>query len=211
MGSALPFRIDRFGDEIETIKTFDVDSQRTLYPVRDVRLLPAREFPLDETRRARFRTRFREVFEGDPFPIAAVQGHQRAASCPAASSTTCRCSSMQLATFAEYLPENSVVALHGDVRGAVDHFWQDTESRWKLMRGDKARPLLPPHELFLPVDTFNGVLKPFRASASPRLPIPSRRTSTHRCDDCLRCKSSVAPTTRSPPSSARSRCSTAAC
>ncbi len=66
MGSALPYRLDLFGDEIETIRTFDVDTQRTLYPVRDVRLLPAREFPLDEAGRTRFRSRFREVFEGDP-------------------------------------------------------------------------------------------------------------------------------------------------
>jgi transcription-repair coupling factor (superfamily II helicase) len=66
MGSALPYRIDLFDNEIESIKTFDVDTQRTLYPVRDVRLLPAREFPLDEAGRTRFRSRFREVFEGDP-------------------------------------------------------------------------------------------------------------------------------------------------
>ena len=48
MGAALPYRLDLFGDEIETIKTFDADTQRTLYPMRDVRLLPAREFPIDE-------------------------------------------------------------------------------------------------------------------------------------------------------------------
>ena len=66
MGSALPYRLDLFDDDIESIKTFDVDTQRTLYPVPDVRLLPAREFPLDEAGRTRFRTRFREVFEGDP-------------------------------------------------------------------------------------------------------------------------------------------------
>ncbi len=66
MGSALPYRIDLFDDEIESIKTFDVDTQRTLYPVPNVRLLPAREFPLDDAGRTRFRSRFREVFEGDP-------------------------------------------------------------------------------------------------------------------------------------------------
>ncbi|HEY7787483.1 MAG TPA: transcription-repair coupling factor, partial [Casimicrobiaceae bacterium] len=66
MGAALPYRLDLFGDEIESIRTFDADSQRTLYPMRDVRLLPAREFPLDEAGRTRFRGRFREVFEGDP-------------------------------------------------------------------------------------------------------------------------------------------------
>jgi transcription-repair coupling factor (superfamily II helicase) len=66
MGSALPYRLDLFGDEIETIRTFDVDTQRTLYPVPEIRMLPAREFPLDERGRTRFRGRFREVFEGDP-------------------------------------------------------------------------------------------------------------------------------------------------
>ena len=66
MGSPLPYRLDLFGDDIESIKTFDVDTQRTLYPVPDIRLLPAREFPLDEAGRTRFRSRYREVFEGDP-------------------------------------------------------------------------------------------------------------------------------------------------
>src|SRR6476620_1020387 len=51
MGSALPYRIDLFGDDIESIKTFDVDTQRTLYPVPNVRMLPARAFPVDETGR----------------------------------------------------------------------------------------------------------------------------------------------------------------
>ena len=65
-GSQLPYRIDLDDDVIETIRSFDVDTQRTLYTVKDVRMLPAREFPLDEAGRARFRSRFREVFEGDP-------------------------------------------------------------------------------------------------------------------------------------------------
>ena len=66
MGSAQPYRLDLFDDEIESIKAFDVDTQRTLYPVPEIRLLPAREFPLDDKGRTRFRQRFREVFEGDP-------------------------------------------------------------------------------------------------------------------------------------------------
>ncbi len=66
MGSPLPYRIDLFDNQIESIRTFDVDSQRTVYPVPSVRLLPAREFPQDEAGRTRFRGRFREVFEGDP-------------------------------------------------------------------------------------------------------------------------------------------------
>src|SRR5574340_1562828 len=65
-GSVLPYRIDLFDDEIETIATFDVDTQRTLYPVPEIRMLPAREFPLDEKGQARFRQNFRDRFEGDP-------------------------------------------------------------------------------------------------------------------------------------------------
>ncbi len=66
MGSPLPYRIDLFDDEVDSIRAFDPDTQRSLYPVRDVRLLPGREFPFDEAARTAFRSRWRETFEGDP-------------------------------------------------------------------------------------------------------------------------------------------------
>jgi transcription-repair coupling factor (superfamily II helicase) len=160
MGSALPYRIDLFGDDIESIKTFDVDSQRTLYPVKDVRMLPAREFPLDEPARTRFRTRFREVFEGDPSksPLYKDISHGVV---PGGIEYYLPLFFEATATLFDYLPRDAVVALHGDVAGAIEHFWQDTDSRWKLLRGDKARPLLPPAALFLAPDEFNGLVKPF--------------------------------------------------
>ena len=66
MGSPVPYRVDLFDDEIDSIRTFDPDSQRSLYPVPEVRLLPGREFPMDDEARARFRSRWRELLEGDP-------------------------------------------------------------------------------------------------------------------------------------------------
>ena len=66
MGSALPYRLDLLDAEIESIRSFDPDTQRTLYKVAEISLLPAREFPLDEAGRNRFRSSFRETFEGDP-------------------------------------------------------------------------------------------------------------------------------------------------
>jgi transcription-repair coupling factor (superfamily II helicase) len=66
MGSLVPYRVDLFGDEVDSIRTFDPDSQRSLYPVPEVRLLPGREFPMDDDARAAFRTRWRERIEGDP-------------------------------------------------------------------------------------------------------------------------------------------------
>ncbi|HEX9718406.1 MAG TPA: transcription-repair coupling factor, partial [Ramlibacter sp.] len=66
MGSTVPYRVDLFDDEIDSIRTFDPDSQRSLYPVPEVRLLPGREFPMDDEARAKFRSRWRELLEGDP-------------------------------------------------------------------------------------------------------------------------------------------------
>jgi transcription-repair coupling factor (superfamily II helicase) len=189
MGSALPYRIDLFDNEIESIKTFDVDTQRTLYPVRDVRMLPAREFPLDDAGRTRFRSRFREVFEGDPSKSALYKDVSNGIVpggieyyLPLFFDTT--------ATLAEYLPHTAVVTLHGDVRGAIDRFWQDTESRYRLLRGDKARPLLPPTELFLAPDAFNGAIKPFArveiasGGGGPTRAVPSVQVE-RRADDPL--------------------------
>ncbi len=160
MGSPLPYRLDLFGDDIESIKTFDVDTQRTLYPVPDVRLLPAREFPLDEAGRTRFRSRYREAFEGDPSksPLYRDVSHGVA---PGGIEYYLPLFFEATATLADYLPSDAAVARVGDVAGAVARFWQDTEARYRLLRGDKARPLLPPPDVFLPEDAFNGALKRF--------------------------------------------------
>ena len=66
MGSAEPYRVDLFDDEIDSIRAFDPDTQRSLHTVPAVRLLPGREFPMDEAARAKFRSRWRELLEGDP-------------------------------------------------------------------------------------------------------------------------------------------------
>jgi transcription-repair coupling factor (superfamily II helicase) len=160
MGAALPYRLDLFGDEIESIKTFDADTQRTLYPMRDVRLLPAREFPLDDAGRTRFRGRYREVFEGDP-SRSTLYKDISAGVAPGGIEYYLPLFFDTTATFIDYFPRDSIVALHGDVDAAIERFWEDTDSRYRLMRGDKARPLLPPPQLFLPHDELRGALKAF--------------------------------------------------
>ena len=137
MGSQLPYRIDLFDQEIESIRTFDVDSQRTVYPVSTVRLLPAREFPLDDAGRARFRSRFREVFEGDPSRASLYKDISNGV-IPAGIEYYLPLFFQATATLADYLPSNSVALLHGDVASAIVHFWEDTEARYRLLRGDNA-------------------------------------------------------------------------
>jgi len=159
MGSALPYRLDLFGDEIESIRTFDADTQRSLYPVREVRLLPGREFPMDEAARTGFRGRWRERFEGDPSrsPIYRDIGNGIAAAgieyyLPLFFDST--------STLLDYLPDGTPLALVGDIDGAIGRFWMDTESRYRFLKSDRERPILEPTELFLSAEQFFTCIKP---------------------------------------------------
>jgi len=160
MGSPLPYRIDLFDDEIESIRTFDVDTQRSIYPVKEIRLLPAREFPLDDKGRSRFRTGFREKFEGDPTRCRLYQEISKG-NTPAGIEYYLPLFFEQTATLFDYLPEQSTLCLHGEIAPAISQFWQDTRPRYQLMRNDLDRPLLPPVDLFLPEDQFYGHLKSY--------------------------------------------------
>jgi transcription-repair coupling factor (superfamily II helicase) len=160
MGSTLPYRIDLFDEEIDSIRTFDVDTQRSIYKVGDVRLLPAREFPTDEQARTTFRTRFREAIEGDPTKSRIYKDISQGG-LPAGIEYYLPLFFEQTASLAEYLPEQAAVLLHGDVAAAVRKFWSDTESRFRLLSGDPDRPLLPPASLFLREDEFFGSIKRF--------------------------------------------------
>ncbi len=169
MGSALPYRLDLFGDEIETIRTFDADTQRSLYPVREVRLLPGREFPMDEAARTAFRGRWRERFEGDPSrsPIYRDIGNGIAS---AGIEYYLPLFFDETANLFNYLPEASPVALVGDIDAAIGRFWLDTESRYKFLKSDRERPILEPHELFLGAEQFFTCIKPHGRWAIARDP-----------------------------------------
>src|SRR6266571_3958751 len=114
MGSALPYRLDLFGDEIETIRTFDADTQRSLYPVRQVRLLPGREFPMDEPARTAFRSRWRERFEGDP-SRSVVYKDISSGIASAGIEYYLPLFFEQTATLFDYLPQAASIALVGDI------------------------------------------------------------------------------------------------
>ena len=197
MGSALPYRLDLFGDDIESIKTFDVDTQRTLYPVPNVRLLPAREFPLDDDGRTRFRSRFREVFEGDPTKSPLYKDISNGIA-PGGIEYYLPLFFDATAAFTDYLPADSADrACTATSTRAADRFWQDTDSRYKLLRGDKARPLLPPNELFLAPDAFRARAEAVRAHRDCRSPTPTPRCrAMRRSAGCRRCRSTAAPTIR---------------
>ncbi len=148
MGSALPYRVDLEDETIESIRTFDVDTQRTVYKVHEVRLLPAREFPMDDAGRNGFRARFREAFEGDPSKSAIYKDVSNGV-VPAGIEYYLPLFFEATATLFDYLPAEAKMCLHHDVHAALTEFWRDTQSRYQFLRGDRTRPLLPPGALFL--------------------------------------------------------------
>ena len=163
MGSPVPFRVDLFDDEIDSIRTFDPDSQRSLYPVPEVRLLPGREFPMDDEARARFRSRWRELLEGDPTKSRIYKDMGNGVA-TAGIEYYLPLFFEQTATVFDYLGEQSCVVLHGDLEPAFQRFWQDTRDRFRLVQGDPERPVLPPETLFLSAEQFYT-----RANAHPQL------------------------------------------
>ncbi|MDR3158360.1 MAG: transcription-repair coupling factor [Zoogloeaceae bacterium] len=154
MGSPLPYRIDLFDKEIDSIRAFDVDTQRTLYPAQEIRLLPAREFPMNEQGRACFRRKFRDLFEGEPAK-AQVYKDVSVGIATAGIEYYLPLFFEETATLFDYLPENApLLVLHGDVPGALADFWRETRARYAMLSGDQTRPLLPPSLLFLSEENF---------------------------------------------------------
>ena len=161
MGSALPYRLDLLDEEVESIRSFDPDSQRTLYRVPEVRLLPAREFPMDEAGRNQFRRSFRERFEGDPTKRSLYKDVSNGVA-PAGIEYYLPLFFESTATFFDYLPKAATLCLHGAVHDAITEFWRDAQGRHQLLAGDRARPLLAPPEIFLSAEDFFLRAKDFR-------------------------------------------------
>ena len=159
-GGTLPVRLDLFDDEIESIKAFEPDSQRTLYPVNELSLLPAREFPTDDAGRTVFRQRFREMFEGDPSKSAAYKDVSNGIF-PGGIEFYLPLFFDTAETLFDHAPKDCVFALLGDLHTVLTDFERETRERWGLLRGDSARPLLAPDELYLGRDDFLHELKAY--------------------------------------------------
>ncbi len=160
MGSPVPFRVDLFDNEVDSIRTFDPDSQRSLYPVPEVRLLPGREFPMDEDSRKLFRQRWRELLEGDPTKSRLYKDIGNGVA-TAGIEYYLPLFFEQTATVFDYLgagtEQAATVVLHGELEPALQRFWQDTKERYRLAQGEPDRPPLPPESLFLGIEAFFGL------------------------------------------------------
>lgn len=172
MGSAVPFRLDFFDDEIDSIRTFDVDTQRTLEEIPSIRLLPAQEFPTDHKGIEFFRTKFRETFgeiRRDPEHI-----YQQVSKGTLAAGIEYWQPLFfeQMATLFDYLPEQTLFVDFESNQQQGERFYQDCEQRYESRRVDPMRPLLPPDQLWLPIDQINHQLKHF-----PKITLKAERVA----------------------------------
>ncbi len=158
MGSPLPYRIDLFDDEIETLRTFDPENQRSIDKVESIRLLPAREFPLKKEAVTGFRARFRERFDVD-FRRCPIYQDLSTGITPAGIEYYLPLFYEETATLFDYLPEDTQVFSLPGIEQAAEQFWSDVRNRYEERRVDPERPLLPPAELFMPVEDCFARLK----------------------------------------------------
>jgi len=148
MGASAPLRIDLFDNEVEAIRRFDPETQRSLDSLERVRLLPAREVPLDADAVRDFRKQFRTRFEGDPTRSSLYRGVSEGLA-PAGIEFYLPLFFEETATLFDYLPPNAVIVKDAALPGTLAKSWDDIELRYEDRRHDVERPVLPPSELFL--------------------------------------------------------------
>ncbi len=158
MGAALPYRIELFDDLVETVRTFDPETQLTVEPVDSVNLLPAREFPFDPDAIERFRGAFRNRFDGD---LRQCHVYQDAKQGLAASGIEYYLPLFfeRTDTLFDYLPEDALLVLETGVAAAARAFWDNLSERYEDRRHDVERPILTPGELYLSPDELEAMLR----------------------------------------------------
>lgn len=164
MGSQLPLRIELFDDEIEGLRTFDTETQRTIDKIDAIELLPAREFPLNEQSQMLFRRNFRELFSGNP-GLCPIYNSISEGQYPSGIEYYLPLFYDKTASFFDYLPPSSEVVLIEAIHEQAEQFWKELSERYEQRRYDVSRPILAPEHCFIPPNAFlerANTFKPLR-------------------------------------------------
>lgn len=158
MGSKLPFRVDLLDNEVDTLRTFDPDNQRTVEQVKSISLLPGKEFPLDEQGISLFRNQWHEHFDVDHRRCPIYQDVSEGI-VPAGIEYYLPLFFEQTSTLFDYLPDDSVIINQQGLEGAASQFWKDLHNRFDERNIDTQRPLLAPQQLFIASEQLFASLK----------------------------------------------------
>ncbi|MCP3850997.1 MAG: transcription-repair coupling factor [Gammaproteobacteria bacterium] len=158
MGSKLPYRIDLFDDEIDTIKIFDIETQRSVKPIDSINMMPAREFPLDKESIELFREQYRDQLGGE-LTDSVIYNEVGQGISPAGIEYFLPLFFEQTTTLFDFLPEKNVIINFTDLETVTDQFIEDTQQRYEQYRHNVTRPILEPKALFLRTDELFAQLK----------------------------------------------------
>lgn len=151
MGSKQPFRIDLFDDEIDTLRTFDPETQRSITEIDRIDLLPAREFPVNDDSIKLFRQQFRDAFDGDP-QRSLIYREVTDGNMPGGIEFYLPLFFAETACLTDYLPDNTLLVHSNDTAHAAETYWAEIQERYRQHRVDPERPLLPPASVFVPAE-----------------------------------------------------------
>ena len=157
MGSSVPFRIDMLDNEVDSIRLFSIETQRSTEKVAEIHLLPGREFPLHEEAIEFFRQNWRSQFTGNPLKSPIYQDISEGIAAPGIEYYL-PLFFEKTATLFDYLPTETCVATMGDIDARIVEFWQEVNMRYEQGRHDITRPLVAPEKMFLLPDTIKPLL-----------------------------------------------------
>lgn len=161
MGSAYPIRIDLFDNQIDSLRIFDPETQRSDQKIESIICLPAHEFPLTEEAIALFRQKWRATFEGDPSLISIYQAISQGTPTPGIEYYL-PLFFEKTNTLFDYFPENTLLVRFDQIEEASRTFWQDVEVRYEQYRHDIQRPILPPKDIFIQTNELFTHIKQFK-------------------------------------------------
>jgi transcription-repair coupling factor (superfamily II helicase) len=160
MGSAHPFRVDLFDDEVDTLRTFDPENQRTIDQVQQISLLPGKEFPLDDKGISQFRNQWHQQFDVDHRKCPIYQDVSQGVA-PAGIEYYLPLFFEQTSTLFDYLPERCLIITSKGLERSADQFWRELHNRYDERNIDPQRPLLPPQQVFIPSEQLFASLKAY--------------------------------------------------
>lgn len=182
-GSNTAVRIELFDDEIESLRLFDPDSQRSIERITKISLMPAREFPLTEQAIKEFKHNWREHFDVNYRECPVYLDVMDGIASPGVEYYL-PFFFKQTSSFFDFLPESTLIMTYGDILTNAEKFWQECQQRYENLRYDITRPILPPHEIFLPLDEMFRQLKSFpRLGFSQHSTTAETRNSHSACYD----------------------------
>ena len=178
MGAEEPYRLDLFDNEIDSIRTFDPDTQRSQEKLNEINLLPAKEYPLSEESIRQFRQAWRENFPGNPANSSIYSDISEGIS-PSGIEYYLPLFYPECSYFMDYFPCTGLVIQNEQVYQAAEQFWQEVNQRYDQLGHNSSRPLLAPNRLFLPVPDLFATVKARAQVSLQTSPLKAAQANTN--------------------------------